>query len=81
MIPRRRRVTEHEIWEDVLKAFANNKDIEFAYPTQRFYNRADEKRGLTSVSAPTYLISKTITDRGGIPAIIFPSLSFEIFKF
>ncbi len=40
---RRRRITEHEIWEDVLKAFAKNKDIEFAYPTQRFYSRKDEK--------------------------------------
>jgi len=40
--PRKRRVTEHEIWEDVLKAFSNQKDIEFAYPTQRFYTRKDE---------------------------------------
>ena len=40
---RKRRVTEHEIWEDVLKAFAKNKDIEFAYPTQRFFTRKDEK--------------------------------------
>ena len=40
---RRRRITEHEIWEDVLKAFAQHKDIEFAYPTQRFYARPTEK--------------------------------------
>ena len=40
---RRRRNTEHEIWEDVLQAFAKNKDIEFAYPTQRFYTRPAEK--------------------------------------
>jgi small-conductance mechanosensitive channel len=40
---RRRRITEHEIWEDVLKAFAKNKDIEFAYPTQRFFSRSTEK--------------------------------------
>ncbi len=40
---RKRRVTEHEIWEDILKAFAKNKDIEFAYPTQRFYTRPAEK--------------------------------------
>jgi small-conductance mechanosensitive channel len=40
---RRRRVTEHEIWEDVLKEFALHKDIEFAYPTQRFYARPAEK--------------------------------------
>jgi small-conductance mechanosensitive channel len=41
--PRKRRTTEHEIWEDVLDSFASNKDIEFAYPTQRFYARNDEK--------------------------------------
>jgi small-conductance mechanosensitive channel len=41
--PRRRRITEHEIWEDVLNAFATYEDIEFAYPTQRFYDRPVEK--------------------------------------
>jgi small-conductance mechanosensitive channel len=41
--PRKRRVTEHEIWEDVLRAFATLDDIEFAYPTQRFFTRSDEK--------------------------------------
>jgi small-conductance mechanosensitive channel len=41
--PRRRRVTEHEIWEDVLNAFATYEDIEFAYPTQRFFDRPVEK--------------------------------------
>ena len=40
---RRRRATEHEIWEDVLKEFARHKDIEFAYPTQRFFTRPAEK--------------------------------------
>lgn len=41
--PRKRRSTEHEIWEDVLKEFARQKEIEFAYPTQRFYTRPSEK--------------------------------------
>ena len=36
---RRRRSTEAAIWEDVLRAFAQHADVEFAYPTQRFYNR------------------------------------------
>jgi small-conductance mechanosensitive channel len=36
--PRRRRVSEQGIWEDILIAFAKEKDIDFAYPTQRFYN-------------------------------------------
>jgi len=40
---RKRRSTEHEIWEDVLEVFARHKDIEFAYPTQRFYTRSAEK--------------------------------------
>lgn len=37
-----RRLTETKIWEDVLAAFAQHKDIDFAYPTQRFYNNAME---------------------------------------
>jgi small-conductance mechanosensitive channel len=40
---RKRRSTEHEIWEDVLKEFARHKSIEFAYPTQRFFSRDSEK--------------------------------------
>jgi small-conductance mechanosensitive channel len=39
---RKRRSTEHEIWEDILKEFARQKSIEFAYPTQRFFTRKDE---------------------------------------
>ena len=35
--PRRRRSTEQEKWEAILKAFAKEEDIQFAYPTQRFY--------------------------------------------
>ena len=41
--PRKRRSTENDIWEDVLKEFAMHKEIEFAYPTQRFYTRPTEK--------------------------------------
>ena len=40
--PRKRRVTEHLIWEDVLRAFATHKDIEFAYPTLRYFDRRQE---------------------------------------
>ena len=36
--PRKRRSSEQAIWEDILRAFAEQPDIEFAYPTQRFYN-------------------------------------------
>jgi small-conductance mechanosensitive channel len=40
---RKRRSTEHEVWEDILMEFARQKEIEFAYPTQRFFTRRDEK--------------------------------------
>lgn len=39
--PRKRRSSENEIWEDVLKEFDKHKDIEFAYPTTRFYKRSE----------------------------------------
>lgn len=35
--PRKRRFTETEIWENILREFAAAPDIDFAYPTQRFY--------------------------------------------
>lgn len=40
--PHKRRNCEHAIWEDVLKEFAQHKNIDFAYPTQRFYNHQAE---------------------------------------
>jgi small-conductance mechanosensitive channel len=40
--PHKRRNCEHAIWEDVLAEFAQHKDIDFAYPTQRFYNSLAE---------------------------------------
>ncbi|WP_372682225.1 mechanosensitive ion channel family protein [Desulfosarcina sp.] len=40
--PRQRRSTEQQIWEATLDAFNQEKDIEFAYPTTRFYNREYE---------------------------------------
>ncbi|MDF1574729.1 MAG: mechanosensitive ion channel [Bacteroidales bacterium] len=41
--PRKRRASEHEVWEEVLKEFARHREIEFAYPTQRFFTRPAEK--------------------------------------
>ncbi len=35
--PRKRRGKEHNIWEQILKEFGKDKNIQFAYPTQRFY--------------------------------------------
>lgn len=44
--PRRRRVYEHKIWEEVLRAFAKEDKVDFAYPTQRiFYNPTEGKPG------------------------------------
>jgi small-conductance mechanosensitive channel len=35
----KRRDSEHVIWEDILKEFGKTKDVEFAYPTTRFFNQ------------------------------------------
>jgi small-conductance mechanosensitive channel len=40
--PRKRRTSEEEIWEDILLQFSKCEDIDFAYPTQRFYNNLAE---------------------------------------
>jgi small-conductance mechanosensitive channel len=40
--PRSRRISEQSIWEDILVEFARCSNIDFAYPTQRFYNNAME---------------------------------------
>jgi small-conductance mechanosensitive channel len=42
--PRERRATAQAMWEAILRAFGTADDIDFAYPTQRFYdNRAEGK--------------------------------------
>jgi small-conductance mechanosensitive channel len=40
--PRRRRGSEHEIWEEIIARFKQHPDIQFAYPTTRFY-KTDNK--------------------------------------
>lgn len=43
--PHRRRSSEEAIWEGVLKEFAQHKDIDLAYPTQRvFFNPQEGKQ-------------------------------------
>ena len=44
--PRKRRGSENEIWEKVLIQFNAQKDIDFAYPTTRFYKLSEEARTL-----------------------------------
>jgi small-conductance mechanosensitive channel len=46
--PRKRRGSEHEIWEGILDEFARHESIDFAYPTQRFYTQGDGKEGKDS---------------------------------
>ncbi len=40
--PRQRRGSEQDIWEAILDIFASHDDIDFAYPTQRFYRNDRE---------------------------------------
>ncbi len=49
--PRKRRGSEQEIWEAILKEFSKAKDIDFAYPTQRFYNNIAEGKSGTKSKA------------------------------
>ena len=50
--PRERRGTAQAIWEDVLETFAGHDDIDFAYPTRRFYdNRLEGKPGARADTA------------------------------
>jgi hypothetical protein len=52
--PRKRRGTEQAVWEDILRALAAADDIDFAYPTQRFYdNRGEGKPGTGGPSTET----------------------------
>ncbi|MDP8213675.1 MAG: mechanosensitive ion channel [Candidatus Euphemobacter frigidus] len=48
--PARRRDSEEAVWSDILSAFSRYDDIDFAYPTQRFYDNLREKKGLPEAS-------------------------------
>ncbi|MCB1045361.1 MAG: mechanosensitive ion channel family protein [Acidobacteria bacterium] len=52
--PRRRRSTAQEIWEDILTEFAKHDDIDFAYPTVRYYaNHLEGKPGTMPKPPPS----------------------------
>jgi len=44
---RKRRAVEEQIWEEILEEFAKHSDIDFAYPTTRFYNNSSEGKSGT----------------------------------
>lgn len=46
--PRQRRGTENEIWQDILAQFRLHDDINFAYPTTRFYQWGEKFSGTQS---------------------------------
>ncbi len=51
--PRQRRTVTDAIWQDILRAFATCPDVDFAYPTTRFYANATEgKPGVRPSAAP-----------------------------
>ncbi|MEO8232173.1 MAG: mechanosensitive ion channel family protein [Ignavibacteriota bacterium] len=50
--PRKRRTIEEEIWEDILNRFSKCDDIDFAYPTQRFYNNTSEGKSDARAKSP-----------------------------
>lgn len=49
---RQRRGTEQAIWEDLLDAFGAREDVDLAYRTQRFFDRAVEGRTLRPGEGP-----------------------------
>lgn len=50
--PRKRRNSEQEIWEEILTKFSEHKNIDFAYPTTRFYNNLTEGKDDVVVVRP-----------------------------
>ncbi|MDH3456016.1 MAG: mechanosensitive ion channel family protein [Gemmatimonadota bacterium] len=50
--PRKRRGTAEAIWEDILEAFAEFDDVDFAYPTTRFFDNRME--GKSDARAPVH---------------------------
>lgn len=50
--PRQRRGSGQAIWEDVLDAFAACDDVDFAYPTYRYYDNVSEAKPEARAPAP-----------------------------
>ncbi|HUH14046.1 MAG TPA: mechanosensitive ion channel family protein [Longimicrobiales bacterium] len=50
--PRRRRSSEEAMWEAILTEFARHEDVDFAYPTTRFYDNMREGKTGTRPGSP-----------------------------
>lgn len=50
--PRRRRGGEEKLWEEILTVFAQHDDIDFAYPTVRYYDNVSEGKAGARAAAP-----------------------------
>ena len=50
--PRRRRGGEEKLWEEILTVFAQHDDIDFAYPTVRYYDNVTEGKPGARAAAP-----------------------------
>ena len=62
--PRSRRNSEEDIWEDILGLFAEQEDLDFAYPTQRiFYHPVEGKTLQTDHSEVAQPRNHLIDDR------------------
>ncbi|HYR32179.1 MAG TPA: mechanosensitive ion channel domain-containing protein [Gemmatimonadales bacterium] len=61
--PRKRRVTEEKIWEDILRAFVQHDDIDLAYVTRRNFNNPTEgKPGTGGIQSPARASFKGSSD-------------------
>jgi len=56
--PRKRRSSEQAIWEDVLRAFGQHWDIDFAYETVREYLHFHERKQPPIHEAPTAVLKR-----------------------
>ena len=59
--PRERRGVQQAMWEEILTAFAQCDDIDFAYPTQRFYDNLREGKPAARAEPPR---GNSIPDQG-----------------
>jgi small-conductance mechanosensitive channel len=51
--PQKRRGTTQDIWEDILEEFARCDDVDFAYPTYRYYDNPSEGKPGARAPLPT----------------------------